>query len=75
LISLFPPMKGARNIFVLDVDLVQTSCGYGVPLYDSTGQRDLMDTWADKKGPEGVRAYHRQKNTLSIDGFPTGLPV
>ena len=27
--ALFAPLRGARNIFVLDVDLVQTSCGYG----------------------------------------------
>ena len=74
LIGLFPPMAGARNLFVLDIDLVQTSCGYGVPLYDFTGQRDLMDAWATKKGPEGLHAYQQEHNLVSIDGFPTGLP-
>lgn len=75
LLSLFPPLKGSRNIFVLDVDLVVTSCGYGVPLYDFEGQRDLMDTWATKKGADKVHAYQQQKNTVSIDGAPTGLPA
>ena len=75
LLALFPPMKGARNIFDLDVDLVQTSCGYGVPHYEFTGQRDLMDAWAGKKGPDGLDTYQRETNTVSIDGFPTGLPV
>ena len=74
-IQLFPPMKGSRNIFVVDVDLVQTSCGYGVPHFEFTGQRELMDSWADKKGPDGLLTYQREKNVLSIDGFPTGLPV
>jgi hypothetical protein len=74
LLALFPPMKGARNIFVLDIDLVQTSCGFGVPLMDFTSQRELMDTWAAKKGAEGLHAYQQEKNRLSLDGFPTGLP-
>ncbi|MGD7789202.1 pyridoxamine 5'-phosphate oxidase family protein [Propionibacteriaceae bacterium Y1700] len=74
LITVFPPMLGARNIFVLDIDLVQTSCGYGVPTMDFTGQREMMHTWASKKGEEGLAAYHQAKNRTSIDGFPTGLP-
>ena len=73
LAGLFPPIRGARNIFVLDIDLVQTSCGYGVPLYEHAGQRTLMDSWAEKKGDDGVAAYWQQKNLLSIDGLPTGL--
>jgi Pyridoxamine 5'-phosphate oxidase len=74
LLAVFPPMRGSRNIFVVDVDLVQTSCGYGVPLYEFVGQRELMDSWATKKGPDGVHAYQQEKNRVSIDGFPTGLP-
>ena len=75
LLALFPPMTGARNIFVVDVDLVQTSCGYGVPRYEFVGQRDLMDSWATKKGPEGLHEYQQDKNRVSIDGLPTGLPA
>jgi hypothetical protein len=73
LAALFPPMLGARQIYDVAVDLVQTSCGYGVPLMDFTGDRPLMHQWAEKKGPDGLAAYHREKNTVSIDGFPTGL--
>lgn len=29
--ALFPNFAGARNIFVVDIDLVTTSCGSGVP--------------------------------------------
>jgi hypothetical protein len=74
LIGLFPPMRGARNIFDMDVELVQTSCGFGVPLFEYQEQRTLMDSWAANKGVEGLRAYQDQKNRYSIDGFPTGLP-
>jgi hypothetical protein len=75
LLGLFPPMKGSRNIFVLDIDLAQTSCGYGVPLMEFTAERPLMDSWAEKKGPEGLHAYQQEKNRVSIDGLPTGLPA
>ncbi len=63
---------GARQIVVLDVDLVQTSCGFGVPLYDYRGEREAMRKWAEAKGPQGLQAYWREKNARSIDGLPTG---
>ncbi|HEY9013123.1 MAG TPA: pyridoxamine 5'-phosphate oxidase family protein [Devosia sp.] len=66
---------GARQIVWLDFDLVKTSCGYGVPLFDYQGERDTMDRWAEAKGPEGIEAYWREKNVVSIDGLPTGMPV
>jgi hypothetical protein len=73
--GLFPPMRGARQLYDVAVDLVQTSCGYGVPLMQEVGQRDLMDRWAEKKGEEGLASYHAEKNLASIDGLPTGLRV
>ena len=66
-----PP--GARQIVVLDVDLVQTSCGYSVRLYDYKEDRPTLKNWADRKGPDGIRDYWREKNTASIDGLPTGM--
>lgn len=74
LLALFPPLLGSRNIFVLDIDLVQTSCGYGVPEFEFGGQREMMHTWAAKKGPEGLRDYQAANNRTSIDGMATGLP-
>lgn len=74
LLDLFPPMQGSRNIFDVDVDLVQTSCGFGVPLMDFTADRETMAQWSAKKGDDGLIAYQQEKNRVSIDGFPTGLP-
>ncbi|MCW8825603.1 MAG: pyridoxamine 5'-phosphate oxidase family protein, partial [Gammaproteobacteria bacterium] len=54
-------------------DLVQTSCGAGVPLYDYVGDRDEMNNWSANKGSDGVKAYWREKNQLSIDGKPTQI--
>lgn len=71
--SHFPRLPGARQIFDLAVDLVQTSCGFGVPLYTYTGQRQLLLDWAIKKGEEGVQRYWQEKNQSSLDGVPANF--
>ncbi len=69
----FPPRTGARQIYDVDIDLVQTSCGYAVPFMTFDAERPLLDAWADKRGSEGMKQYWQEKNLHSIDGFPTGL--
>jgi hypothetical protein len=69
----FDDLPGARQIFILDIELVQTSCGMAVPLFDFKGQRQELIDWADKKGPEGVAEYWARKNQQSLDGKPTGI--
>jgi hypothetical protein len=64
---------GARQIVRLHVERVQTSCGYGVPLFDYRGERPSLDNWARSKGEDGLEAYRREHNSVSIDGLPTGL--
>ena len=71
--SLFGDIPGARQIIDLDIELTQSSCGFGVPLMDLVGQRDMLPAWADKKGEDGLRSYWRERNALSIDGRPTGM--
>lgn len=73
--GLFPDYAGARNIFVLDIDLVTTSCGTGVPEMSFVKQRadtDLVPWYADL-GTTGVDAFWHKKNEVSIDGQPTGI--
>lgn len=64
---------GARQIVQMDIDLVQTSCGYGVPFFDFVSERTQLKTWAGALGAEGVAGYRARKNVVSIDGLPTGL--
>ncbi len=71
--SLFPDHPGARQIIVADITLVQTSCGYGVPLMEYTGQRDTLVRWAEAKGEDGLVDYRQVKNMVSLDGLPTPL--
>lgn len=66
-------IAGARQTVVLEIDLVQTSCGFNVPLFDYVGERDTLLRWAENKGGEGLEQYWREKNAFSIDGFATGL--
>jgi hypothetical protein len=58
---------------VVDVDRVSDSCGFGVPVMDVVGERDLLRRGAERRGPEGLAEYRAAKNATSIDGLP-GLP-
>lgn len=69
----FDLIAGVRQIFVMDVDLVQTSCGMAVPLFAYQGQRNQLVDWAETKGKAGIEQYWRDKNQLSIDQKPTGI--
>jgi len=69
----FELKPGTRQIIVGDVERVQTSCGFGVPMFEFVGQRDMLPAWAEKKWAAGMERYQREKNVASIDGMPTTL--
>jgi hypothetical protein len=66
-----PAPLGARQYFDVEIDLVQTSCGYAVPLYDFREDRTALTKWSEKKGDAGLRDYWKEKNAVSLDGKPT----
>ena len=66
-------MPGERQIIGMDIESLQTSCGWAVPQYTYEGERDMLARWAEKKGPEGLRQYWEERNQTSIDGLSTGL--
>ena len=70
LIQRFPNHRGARAIVRVEVTRISGSCGFGVPLFDFVAQRDMLDAWAAKKGPENLPAYRHEKNQVSIDRLP-----
>lgn len=69
---LFPTFPGARQIIVLTIESVQTSCGWGVPQYDFRDERPIFHHWGEDD-PDFIPDYQRRKNAVSIDGLPTGL--
>jgi hypothetical protein len=69
----FAPLPGQRQIILVDVTSVITSCGFAVPRMELTEQRNILVDWAAKKGEDGIRAYWQEKNVTSFDGLPTGI--
>lgn len=69
----FTIYPSTRQLIVADIDLVQTSCGFGVPRFDYAGERTIHFDWAETKGEDGLRAYMQEKNLVSLDGLPTDL--
>ncbi len=71
--SKFETFANARQIIVVTINSVQTSCGFGVPRYQLLGERNNMQEWVDRKGEEGIRRYQAERNAVSIDGLETGI--
>jgi hypothetical protein len=68
-----PAHPSTRAVVVVDVTRVSDSCGYGVPVMQVVGERDLLRLGAEKRGPDGMAAYRAERNATSIEGLP-GLP-
>lgn len=68
-----PEIPGARQIYEMEVDLVQTSCGFAVPYMEFAGERDTLRRWASVRDEAALGAYWAEKNTRTIDGAPTGI--
>lgn len=66
----FTLLPGTRQIFVIDVESVQTSCGWGVPLMKLENERETLKKYHRQSDPiEWVEKL--QARTQSIDGLPT----
>ncbi|MFT7579285.1 MAG: hypothetical protein ACI9MR_000948 [Myxococcota bacterium] len=71
----FSILPGARQIMVVAVTSVQSSCGYAVPKFTFEGARETLTKWAAHKGDEGLETYRKTRNQTSIDGlavYPAG---
>jgi hypothetical protein len=69
----FVDYPGQRQIIVINIESVQTSCGFAVPMFENQQERSTLADWAANKGVVGVQEYQTQKNQVSIDGLPTFL--
>lgn len=66
----FSPLPGVRQIFVIDVDSVQTSCGWGVPLMTLERERTTLVKVHSAMEPEIWLEKFKARNK-SLDGLPT----
>jgi Pyridoxamine 5'-phosphate oxidase len=69
----FTMLSGTRQIVLLHIESLQTSCGFAVPKYKLVEERQKLIEWSEKKGPDGLAEYRAKKNVTSIDGLSTGL--
>ncbi len=70
---LFPSYDGARQIILLHIESLQTSCGFGVPVYEHIGDKTIskrLKNWEHQLTKED---YWKEKNQKSIDGLPTHI--
>jgi hypothetical protein len=70
----FELLPGTRQIFVIHVDQVQTSCGWGVPHMSFERERDTLSKYHRQYGEEVRQAKYAVRLT-SIDGLPVRNPT
>jgi len=70
----FDLLPGTRQIFVIDIDQVQTSCGWGVPHMSFERERDTLSKYHRQYGEE-VRQAKYAVRLKSIDGLPVRNPT
>jgi hypothetical protein len=73
LIDKFADLPGKRQLILIQLESVQTSCGYGVPIYELQTERSTLLDWSVKKGEAAVRSYQLETNHTSIDGLSTNI--
>jgi hypothetical protein len=66
----FTLLPGTRQIFVIDVESVQSSCGWGVPFMTMSRERDTLQKAHAQIEPDTWIARAQGRNR-SIDGIPT----
>jgi hypothetical protein len=68
----FTLLPGTRQIFLIDVDSVQTSCGWGVPFMAFERERETLSK-AHRQYSPGEYREKINTRTKSIDGLPVTL--
>lgn len=66
----FPNIPGARAVVRVTLLRIADSCGFAVPRYEYTEERDTLQRSALAKGPEGLSRYRAEHNSRSLDGLP-----
>lgn len=69
----FPSYPGERQIVVLELDSLMSTCGFAVPRFEYLGDRENLLDFACSMGEEKMDEYRHKKNQTSIDGLPTYL--
>lgn len=68
----FTPLPGMRQIFIIDLDSIQTSCGWGVPYMAFERERQTLVKFHAQQDP-AERLAKIAERTSSIDGLPVAV--
>jgi len=69
LCKFFPPEPRVRSVIKIHITRIMDSCGFGVPFYDFTGERDQLRRTHLNRNPEDFKAHRYDRNAQSIDGL------
>ncbi len=69
LLQHFTVLPGTRQIFVIDIDSIQESCGWGVPYMSFDRERETLSKYHAQQDPV-ERLERIKERTTSIDGLP-----
>jgi len=67
---LFAAEPAGRAIIDIALERISDSCGFGVPLYHFDRNRSQLPDWSRRKGSDGLEAYQKKNNAVSVDGLP-----
>ncbi|MGG4439319.1 pyridoxamine 5'-phosphate oxidase family protein [Brevibacillus fortis] len=73
LVNDFPLLPGARQIITVNIQEVKTSCGWAIPFYSFSKERETLQKWTLAKDEQELLAYQQENNVRSMDGLPTPL--
>lgn len=73
--ELFGNLVGSRQIFELDIEMVQASCGFAVPYYEFKGERHQLTEWTENKSQKenGLKEYWFSRNNKTVNGENTNI--
>jgi len=72
LMALFPAHGRARNIFTLSIERIAESCGWGVPFFEFTSEREQLKRYVDNPALSTDKWVEKRQrtNAVSLDGLP-----
>ncbi|PPG67031.1 pyridoxamine 5'-phosphate oxidase family protein [Rathayibacter rathayi] len=68
-----PEHPSTRAVVTVELTRISDACGWGVPVMEAVGERDLLLPYVQKKGRDGMAEYRAEHNAVSIDELP-GYP-
>jgi Pyridoxamine 5'-phosphate oxidase len=69
LCKLFPPEPRVRSVIKINITRIMDSCGWGVPFYEFTSEREQLRRWHLNRNTEDFNRHRYTSNAKSIDGL------